>query len=61
MKDQQKIEGNMGDEQKGPEVGDRAPEFIVEIGDDRLALGDLAARSEKLILMSQDSYQFHPN
>jgi hypothetical protein len=51
----------MGNEQRAPEVGDLAPEFIVELGDGRLALSDLAARTGKLILMSQDSYQYHPN
>jgi hypothetical protein len=51
----------MGNKQSGPEIGDLAPEFIVEVGDGRLALSNLAARSERLILMSQDSYQYHPN
>jgi len=51
----------MSNEQSGPEVGDLAPEFIVELGDDRSALSDLAARSEKLVLLSQDSYRYHPN
>ncbi len=61
MKGQRKIGGGMDNEQRGPEVGDFAPEFFVEVGDSRLVLSNLAARSEKLILMSQDSYQFHPN
>jgi len=51
----------MDNEPRGPEVGDLAPEFFVELGHSRLVLSNLAARSEKLILMSQDSYQFHPN
>jgi hypothetical protein len=61
MMDQGKIGGGMDNEPRGPEVGDLAPEFFVELGHSRLVLSNLAARSEKLILMSQDSYQFHPN
>ena len=56
-----RIGGDMSNEQRRPEVGVLAPEFIVEVADERLALSNLAARSEKLILMSQDSYQYHPN
>jgi hypothetical protein len=51
----------MGNEQRGPEVGDRAPEFYIKVGSDRLALSQLAARYDKLVLMSQDSYRYHPN
>jgi len=51
----------MGEEQRGPEVGDRAPEFFVKVGSDRLALSQLAARHDKLVLTSQDSYRYHPN
>jgi hypothetical protein len=51
----------MGNEQRGPEVEDRAPEFFVKVGSDRLALSQLAARHDKLVLMSQDSYRYHPN
>lgn len=51
----------MDNEQRGPEVGDPAPEFSVEAGDGKLPLSSLATLSDKLILMSQDSYQYHPN
>jgi len=43
----------------GPEVGDRAPEFYIEGPRGRLKLSELAARFDKLVLVSQDSYQFH--
>jgi hypothetical protein len=51
----------MGNEQRGPEVGDRAPEFFVKVGSERLALSQLAARHGNLVLTSQDSYRYHPN
>jgi hypothetical protein len=49
-----------GDElSQGPRVGDRAPEFYLEGLRGRLKLSELAARFDKLVLVSQDSYQFH--
>ena len=51
----------MNNEERGPEVGNRAPEFFVGVGRDRLALSQLAARHDKLVLTSQDSYRYHPN
>jgi len=56
-----RIGGNVRNEQREPEVGDLAPEFTVEVGDDRLAMSNIAARCKKLILLSQDSYRYHPN
>ena len=46
---------------KVPRVGVKAPEFLVETADGRLPLHQLAARHEKLILTTQDSYRYHPN
>ena len=46
---------------KTPRVGVDAPEFLIETPDRRLALHQLAARHEKLILTTQDSYRYHPN
>ena len=51
----------MTDEQEGPRVGTKAPEFLIETADGGLALSQLAAQHEKLILTSQDSYRYHPN
>ncbi|HEY7164130.1 MAG TPA: hypothetical protein VIB79_06185 [Candidatus Binatia bacterium] len=52
----------MKDEHKeGPETGDRAPEFMLEVAGRMLPLGELASRRQKLILTSQDSYRYHPN
>ncbi len=42
-------------------VGDTAPEFFIETAHSRLLVSQLAARCEKLILTSQDSYRYHPN
>ena len=52
---------NMIDESNGPRVGEKAPEFLVKTPDGRFSLHQLAARYEKLILTTQDSYRFHPN
>ena len=51
----------MGKRKRGPEVGDRAPEFFVNVENDRLALSQLALRHDKLVITSQDSYRYHPN
>jgi hypothetical protein len=51
----------MGNKHRGPEVGDLAPEFFVQVGSNRWELSQLAARHDKLVLLSQDSYQYHPN
>jgi hypothetical protein len=51
----------MIDAPKGPRVGDKAPEFLIEASDGRFLLHQLAARHEKLILTSQDSYRCHSN
>ena len=51
----------MSSEQRGPEVGGRAPQFFVKVGSDKLTLSQLAARHDKLVLTSQDSYRYHPN
>jgi hypothetical protein len=61
QKDQRKIGDNMGNEQRGPGVGDLAPEFFVQVGGSKLSLSQLAARRDKLVLLSQDSYRYHPN
>ena len=45
----------------GPRIGVKAPEFLVETPNGRIPLHQLAARHEKLILTSQDSYRYHPN
>ncbi len=42
-------------------VGDKAPGFLVATADGNLRLDQLAARHEKLVLTSQDSYRYHPN
>jgi hypothetical protein len=46
---------------KAPEVGVKAPEFVIETADGRIPLHQLAAQHEKLILTTQDSYRYHPN
>jgi hypothetical protein len=51
----------MTDEPKGCRVGAKAPDFLMETPDGKFLLSQLAARHEKLILTSQDSYRYHPN
>jgi hypothetical protein len=51
----------MIDESQGPRLGEKAPEFLIETAAGRFSLHQLAARHEKLILTSQDSYRYHPN
>jgi hypothetical protein len=48
-------------EPNGPRVGVKAPEFFVETSEGRIPLHQLAARHEKLVLTTQDSYRYHPN
>jgi len=45
----------------GPQIGANAPEFLVDAPEGRLPLHQLAARREKLVLTTQDSYRYHPN
>ena len=51
----------MTSETAGPGVGDKAPEFLISTADSRLPLHQLAARYEKLVITTQDSYRYHPN
>lgn len=51
----------MIEELSGPQIGEQAPEFFIETRHGRLLLSQLSARYEKVILMSQDSYRYHPN
>ncbi len=46
---------------EGPQAGDPAPDFSVETPFGRLTLGALAARVGQVVLVSYDSYEFHPN
>ena len=46
---------------KAPQVGVKAPKFLVETSHGRFPLHQLAAQHEILILTTQDSYRYHPN
>jgi len=46
---------------KEARVGVKAPGFLVKTADGRFPLHQLAARHQRLILTSQDSYRYHPN
>lgn len=46
---------------KGLRIGVKAPEFLIDTPDGSFPLHQLAARHEKLILTTQDSYRYHPN
>ena len=47
--------------ENAPQVGTKAPEFFVDTPDGRFPLNQLAARHQKLVLTTQDSYRYHPN
>ncbi len=44
----------------GPQIGDQAPEFFIDTREGKISLSALAARHQKLIVISQDSYRYHP-
>ena len=46
---------------KAPRTGVQAAEFLIDTPAGRVSLLQLAARHEKLVLTSQDSYRYHPN
>lgn len=46
---------------EGPQVGGPAPDFYLETPIGQLTLRELAARVGQVILVSYDSYEFHPN
>ncbi len=46
---------------EGPQVGERAPDFFVQTPTGTLRMSELAADAGKVILISQDSYRFHPS
>ena len=46
---------------EAPRVGDAAPDFFADRPPERLLVRELAARVGKLILVSYDTYRFHPN
>lgn len=52
--------GGVVDTRKGPKVGDRAPELVVETPAGRASIFNLAARHGMLVLVSVDSYRYHP-
>jgi hypothetical protein len=45
----------------GPQVGERAPDFFIQAPNGTLRMSELAAQAGKVVLISQDSYQFHLN
>ena len=51
----------MSNEQNELQVGDKAPEFLINTTNGKVPVSQLAARCEKLALTSQDSYRYHPN
>jgi len=51
----------MSNERNELGVGDKAPEFLIETAHGRISVTQLAARCEKLVVTSQDSYRYHPN
>jgi hypothetical protein len=47
------------DRSGGPQVGDKAPEFLIDGPLGTLKLSGLAERVGVIVLVSQDSYRFH--
>lgn len=45
---------------EGPEVGERAPEFFIDTPSGRCTVGQLAAQVGALVLVTIDSYRYHP-
>lgn len=45
---------------RGPQVGEKAPEFFIQAPDGRFTVSELASHAGKLVLISRDSYRFHP-
>ena len=50
-----------GESADGPQVGERAPDFFIQAPNGTLRMSELAAQAGKVVLISQDSYQFHLN
>jgi hypothetical protein len=46
---------------EGLRVGDKAPDFVIATVEGRATLHQLAARYNKFIVTTQDSYRYHPN
>jgi len=44
----------------GPQMGETAPDFFIQAANGTLRMSELAAETGKVVLISQDSYQFHP-
>lgn len=51
----------MSSEVEEARVGTKAPSFVMATPDGRFPLHQVAARYQKLILTTQDSYRYHPN
>ncbi len=51
----------MSGEPRDPEIGEIAPEFSVDTRYGKLLLSELTARYKKIVLTTQDSYQYHAN
>ena len=43
----------------GPQVGEKAPDFLISSSHGLLSVRDLVARVGTLVLVSQDSYRYH--
>jgi hypothetical protein len=50
----------MNDKLEAARMGAKTPDFLVQTAG-KLSLHQLAARYERLVLTTQDSYRYHPN
>jgi hypothetical protein len=55
------MKDSMNAKKNGPRVGIKAPDFLIETPNGKLALYQLAERYDRLVLTTQDSYRYHPN
>ena len=52
---------NNNDVVGNPEVGEKAPDFMIQLSTGEATLHELAARHKRLAVTSQDSYRYHRN
>lgn len=46
--------------EKVPDVGEKTPDFLVDTPSGRVSIHQLAAQAGTIVLLSLDSYRYHP-
>ena len=52
---------DVNDVVKDPEVGEKAPDFVIHLSTGDVTLHELAAGHKRLAVTTQDSYRYHRN